>query len=76
MKLCVKESLKKGASSKELLNIPISISLLYEKEYENMMQHSNQKRRSSSEKRSAPTEKNKSTMVNHMPLRSYATEVI
>jgi len=33
MKLCVKELLKKGVSSKELLNIPIAVSLLLEKEY-------------------------------------------
>jgi hypothetical protein len=54
MKRCLQE--KKGL---ELLNIPISVSLLYEKEYENMMQCS-KKRRSVSEKRTATHEKNKS----------------
>jgi hypothetical protein len=60
MKLCLQE--KKGISSKELLNIPISVSLLYEKEYENMIQAS-KKRRSVSEKRTATHEKNKSILV-------------
>jgi len=58
MKLCLQE--KKGV---ELLNIPISISLLYEKEYENVMQCVNKKRRSVSEKRMTTHEKNKSIPV-------------
>lgn len=61
MKLCLQE--KKGVSAKELLNIPISVSILYEKEYENMMQISNKKRRSVSEKRTTMHEKNKSILV-------------
>jgi hypothetical protein len=61
MKLCLQE--KKGTSPKELLNIPISVSLLYEKEYENMMQISNKKRRSVSEKRMATHEKNKGISI-------------
>lgn len=69
MKLCLKESVKKGISSKELLNIPISISLLHQKEYENMVRYSTEKRRASSEK-------NKSTAVNHTPIRSYVTEIV
>jgi hypothetical protein len=55
MKRCLQERV-------ELLNIPISVSLLYEKEYENMMQCS-KKRRSVSEKRTTTTEKNKSIFV-------------
>lgn len=55
MKRCLQERV-------ELLNIPISVSLLYEKEYENMMQCS-KKRRSVSEKRTTTTEKNKSILV-------------
>ena len=61
MKRCLLE--KKEVISKELLNIPISVSLLYEKEYENMMQCS-KKRRSVSEKRITTHEKNKSLLVN------------
>ena len=61
MKRCLQE--KKPLSSKELLNIPISISLLYEKEYENIIQCS-KKRRSVSEKRVTTHEKNKSLLVN------------
>ena len=61
MKCCLQE--KKEVTSKELLNIPISISLLYEKEYENMMQCP-KKRRSVSEKRTTMHEKNKSLPVN------------
>jgi hypothetical protein len=57
MKRCLQE--KKVL---ELLNIPISVSLLYEKEYENMMQFS-KKRRSVSEKRMTTHEKNKSLPV-------------
>ena len=56
MKRCLLEK-------KELLNIPISVSLLYEKEYENMIQCS-KKRRSVSEKRMTTHEKNKSLLVN------------
>ena len=55
MKRCLQERV-------ELLNIPISVSLLYEKEYENMMQCS-KKRRSVSEKRTTTTEKNKSIFI-------------
>jgi hypothetical protein len=65
MKLCLQE--KKGLSSKELLNIPISVSLLYEKEYENMIQ-SSKKRRSVSEKKTASYEKNKSMFVDISPI--------
>jgi hypothetical protein len=65
MKLCLQE--KKGLSSKELLNIPISVSLLYEKEYENMIQ-SFKKRRSVSEKKTASYEKNKSMFVDVSPI--------
>ena len=61
MKRCLLE--KKEVTSKELLNIPISVSLLYEKEYENMIQYS-KKRRSVSEKRMTTHEKNKSLLVN------------
>lgn len=57
MKRCLQE--KKGL---ELLNIPISVSLLYEKEYENMMQCS-KKRRSVSEKRTTTNEKHKSMHI-------------
>jgi len=69
MKRCLQE--KKGL---ELLNIPISVSLLYEKEYENMMQCS-KKRRSVSEKRIATHEKNKSVHVNISSYSSVATIV-
>lgn len=55
MKCCLQEKV-------ELLNIPISVSLLYEKEYENMMQCP-KKRRSVSEKRMTTHEKNKSLLV-------------
>jgi hypothetical protein len=55
MKRCL---LEKGV---ELLNIPISVSLLYEKEYENIIQ-SSKKRRSVSEKRTT-YEKNKSVLI-------------
>ena len=65
MKLCLQE--KKGVLSKELLNIPISISLLYEKEYENIMQCS-KKRRSVSEKRTVVHQKNKSILVDVFPV--------
>jgi hypothetical protein len=64
MKLCLQE--KKETTSKELLNIPISVSLLYEKEYENMIQYS-KKRRSASEKRATTYEKNKSMDVSIRP---------
>ena len=57
MKPCLQE--KKGRVSKELLNIPISVSLLHEKEYENIIQSLNKKRRSNSEKRININEKNK-----------------
>jgi hypothetical protein len=63
MKRCLQERV-------ELLNIPISVSLLYEKEYENMMQCS-KKRRSVSEKRTTTTEKNKSIFVD-ISIRSNA----
>ena len=43
--------------SKELLNIPISISLLHEQEYENIVRHLQL------EKRRSLSEKNKSNMV-------------
>lgn len=57
---------QKGVS-KELLNIPISNSLLHEREYDNVVRHlhNNEKRRSLSEK-------NKS----HVPIRSYRTEIV
>lgn len=67
MKPCLKEALKKGISSNELLNIPISISLLYEKEYENMVRLRNEKRRSSSEK-------NKSKV--YAPIRPCCIEIV
>jgi hypothetical protein len=66
MKPSFKESLKKGISSKELLNIPISLSLLHQKEYENMIRLPNEKRRSSSEK-------NKSIV--QTPTHKYITEI-
>ena len=55
MKRCLQERV-------ELLNIPISVSLLYEKEYENILQ-SSKKRRSVSEKRIVTHEKNKTLLV-------------
>jgi hypothetical protein len=57
MKRCLQEK-----TVLELLNIPISVSLLYEKDYENMMQCS-KKRRSVSEKRMTTHEKNKSLPI-------------
>lgn len=63
MKRCLQE--KKGL---ELLNIPISVSLLYEKEYENMM---SKKRRSVSEKRTATYEKNKSTPMDTVSVAKF-----
>lgn len=52
--------------SKELLNIPISISILHEREYDNIVRYLyNEKRRSLSEK-------NKS----NVSIRSYRTEII
>ena len=51
--------------TKELLNIPISISLLHEREYHNIVRHNNEKRRSLSEK-------NKSNVV--VPICSRRTE--
>ncbi len=53
--------------SKELLNIPISISLLHEREYNNVVRHlhNNEKRRSLSEK-------NKSNFSIH----SYRAEIV
>lgn len=50
--------------TKELLNIPISISLLHEREYNNLVRH---------EKRRATSEKNKSNVV--VTIRSYRTEI-
>jgi len=58
MKLCLQD--KKGL---ELLNIPISVSLLYEKEYENMIQSLHKKRRSVTEKHTSTYEKNKSKRI-------------
>jgi hypothetical protein len=52
--------------SKELLNIPISISILHEREYDNVVRYLyNEKRRSLSEK-------NKS----NVSIRSYRTEIV
>jgi hypothetical protein len=59
MKLCLQEN--KGL---ELLNIPISVSLLYEKEYEIMIQRQNKKRRSVTEKHISAHEKNKNKRIN------------
>ena len=66
MKLCLQE--KKGVLTKELSNIPISVSILYEKEYENIIQILNKKRRSVSEKRTTTHEKKKSILVNISPV--------
>ena len=55
------------APSKELLNIPISTSLLHEREYHNIVRHNNEKRRSLSEK-------NKSNVS--IPIDSYRTEIV
>jgi hypothetical protein len=55
--------------TKELLNIPISISILHEKEYHNIVRHNNEKRRSLSEK-------NKSNVIVSVPIRSYRTEIV
>ena len=52
--------------SKDLLNIPISISLLHEREYDNVVRHLY------NEKRRATSEKNK---IN-VPTRSYRTEIV
>jgi hypothetical protein len=52
--------------SKELLNIPISISLLHEREYNNVVRHLH------NEKRRSVSEKNKS----NAPIRFYHTEVV
>lgn len=49
--------------SKELLNIPISISLLHEREYHNVVRHLYH------EKRRSVSEKNKSNVL--IPIRSY-----
>lgn len=55
-----------SGQSKDLLNIPISISILHEREYNNVVRHLyNEKRRSLSEK-------NKS----NIPIRSYRTEIV
>lgn len=67
MKPISKERLQKGIS-KELLNIPISNSLLHEREYENVVRLCHEKRRSSSEK-------NKSHVVVIGPIYSYRTEI-
>jgi len=72
MKLCLQE--KKSILTKELLNIPISVSLLYEKEYENIMQCS-KKRRSVSEKRTVTHEKNKSLPVD-ISIRSSVAKLV
>jgi hypothetical protein len=53
--------------SKELLNIPISISLLHEREYANIVRHVYH------EKRRAMSEKNKSNVA---PIHSYRTEIV
>lgn len=75
MKLCLQE--KKGASSKELLNIPISVSLLHEKEYENMLLCS-KKRRSASEKRTMTTQKEnkKDSILVDILLRSSVAKIM
>jgi hypothetical protein len=52
--------------SKDLLNIPISISILHEREYNNVVRHLYH------EKRRSLSEKNKSTV----PIRSYRTEIV
>lgn len=52
--------------SKELLNIPISISILHEREYDNVVRYLY------SEKRRSVSEKNKS----NVPIRSYRTEIV
>jgi hypothetical protein len=52
--------------SKELLNIPISVSLLHEREYDNMIRHVYR------EKRRSLSEKNKS----HDPIRSYHNDIV
>jgi hypothetical protein len=63
--------LQKGPSaslgqSKELLNIPISNSLLHEREYNNVVRHVYH------EKRRSLSEKNKS----HIPIRSCHNEIV
>ena len=55
-----------SGQSKELLNIPISISILHEREYNNVVRHLY------SEKRRSLSEKNKS----NVPIRSYRTESV
>jgi len=60
------EPLALSRQSKELLNIPISISILHEREYDNVVRHLY------SEKRRSVSEKNKS----NVPIRSYRTEIV
>ena len=55
----------------EPLNIPVSVSLLYEKEYENIIQFLNKKRRSVSEKRTTTHEKNKSIRNDVSPVAKF-----
>ena len=52
--------------SKDLLNIPISISILHEREYHNIVRHLY------SEKRRSLSEKNKS----NVSIRSYHIEIV
>jgi hypothetical protein len=66
MKLLRTEPSALSKQSKELLNIPISISILHEREYDNVVRHLY------SEKRRSVSEKNKS----NVPIRSYRKEIV